>query len=354
MPSRGWTHDRTATPDETPVEAPVFIIGAGFNVDAVREAGPIFGDSIYIGRHQIRCGYPVVGDLARLCFGLESPPVDRSIEDLFQEAAERRDREPVRRLANELSKADYYLSHALIFENEGNSYAAFFRQFHRSHFLSFNYDALVELFLMSHQAWFPTDGYGVPAEVGVIVGHEDWRERRSSSKVLHLHGSLCLFSSLFDVRAGDRPGHAHLEMREQPRYHFDPHSIGHCFTPFERAPLPLGFERPEERIIAPAPSKSTGLVHEFIQAGFAHARRLLESSRDPVVSIGYSFNEHDRESYDPLLSALRSNRSPKLAVVSPQAEQIRDRLSSDYPGVEVLAEPYTFSEWVAAGYPGAT
>jgi hypothetical protein len=36
-----------------------------------------------IGRYQIECGYPLVGDTLRLCFGLDVPPAGKSIEDLF-------------------------------------------------------------------------------------------------------------------------------------------------------------------------------------------------------------------------------------------------------------------------------
>jgi hypothetical protein len=39
----------------------LFLLGAGFNIDATREAGPVYGNSIYIGQHQINCGYPLVG-----------------------------------------------------------------------------------------------------------------------------------------------------------------------------------------------------------------------------------------------------------------------------------------------------
>src|SRR5712664_1490307 len=92
---------------------PTFILGAGFNVDAADEAGPIFGESLYEGRYQIDCGYPLVAETVRLCFDLTRIPVGKSIEDLFSDALERKDHIPLMKLANRLRKADYYIAHLI-------------------------------------------------------------------------------------------------------------------------------------------------------------------------------------------------------------------------------------------------
>jgi len=57
----------------------LFLIGAGFNVDAARESCPVYGNSMYVGRYQMDCGYPLVSDVARLCFGLAQVPTGKSI-----------------------------------------------------------------------------------------------------------------------------------------------------------------------------------------------------------------------------------------------------------------------------------
>ena len=81
---------------------PTFILGAGFNVDATAEAGPIFGESLYIGRYQIECGYPLVGDTLRMCFGLDVLPAGLSIENLFADALARGDYGPLVELLSAL------------------------------------------------------------------------------------------------------------------------------------------------------------------------------------------------------------------------------------------------------------
>lgn len=137
------------TPDKDASTA--VLLGAGFNADAKAQAGPIDGYSIYNGRHEIQCGYPLASDLAELCFGIDRPPAGRSIEDLFQEAQEAQNAEPMRHLAEVLMKADYYLPAKLIpaFGARSNPYASFFDRFADCHFITFNYDSLPELFLLN-------------------------------------------------------------------------------------------------------------------------------------------------------------------------------------------------------------
>jgi hypothetical protein len=52
----------------------LFLLGAGFNIDATHEAGPVYGNSIYAGHYRIDCGYPLVADVLKLCFRLDRLP----------------------------------------------------------------------------------------------------------------------------------------------------------------------------------------------------------------------------------------------------------------------------------------
>jgi len=54
------------------------LFGAGFNVDAAREAGPVYGTSIYFGKYRIYPSYPLVAETTRLCFGLDRVPKGKS------------------------------------------------------------------------------------------------------------------------------------------------------------------------------------------------------------------------------------------------------------------------------------
>jgi hypothetical protein len=73
---------------------PTFVVGAGFNVDAVDEAEPVLGESL--------CGYPVIGETVRVCFKLARIPAGKSVEDLFSDALERGDYGPLVKLADRL------------------------------------------------------------------------------------------------------------------------------------------------------------------------------------------------------------------------------------------------------------
>ena len=143
---------------------PLFLVGAGFNADASHEAGTISGNSICIGTHKIDCGYPLVSDAARLCFGLAEVPKDKSIEDLFSESLERGDDSPVQNLAYLLMKADYYLAFRLASAEAPNCYKDFFEEFAETHFLTFNYDSLIETFLFRSRNWYPHDGFGLKVD----------------------------------------------------------------------------------------------------------------------------------------------------------------------------------------------
>lgn len=317
---------------------PTFILGAGFDADAAAEAG----------RQQHDFGYPLVGDTLRLCFDLPGIPEAMSIEDLFSDALERREYEPIRKLADRLRSADYYLAHALARAEKVNCYQRFFRAFPDSSFLTFNYDSLPETFLFRLGRWFPRDGYGVRVIAHLPPGSEEFADKTSSALVLHLHGSLCIRTSEYEARR--KPGEtiAWLTERDEPRYAFDPSSISANFTPFDRD---VGADDVEDRIIAPVPDKSRGLQQAFIRTSYAKAVDVVRDS-DIVVTIGYSFNAHDRGSYQVLLDALRASKARRLLVVSPDADIVVKAIRLGFPDLAIQPLKATFKQWVDASFPG--
>jgi len=136
----------------------VFLVGAGFKVDAASQAG--------VSDHR----YPLVSDLASHCFGMRSLPTGRSIEDAFADALSRKDDKPLRVLSDLLMEADYYITPGLRPDRGAieNSYTAFVRRFEQETVITFNYDSLLELVLFGMQRWRPEDGYGVPVRAEEI------------------------------------------------------------------------------------------------------------------------------------------------------------------------------------------
>ena len=317
---------------------PTFILGAGFNADAAEEAG----------RQQHDSGYPLVGDTLRLCFDLPRIPAGKSIEDLFSDALEGRDYDPITKLADRLRSADYYLAHALARAERVNCYQRFFRAFPGSNFLTFNYDSLPETFLFRLRCWYPRDGYGVRVTAHLPPGSEEFADKTSSALVLHLHGSLCIRTSEYE--AWRKPGEtiAWLTERDEPRHAFDPASISANFTPFDRD---VGADDVEDRIIAPVPDKSQGLKQVFIRDTYTKAVAGLRDSGS-VVAIGYSFNAHDRGSYQTLLDALRVSKGRRLLVVSPDADTVVKAIRLGFPDLAIDPLKATFKQWVTASFPG--
>lgn len=257
---------------------PIFLLGAGFNADAKAESGAIDG-----------IAYPLAGDLAHLCFGLCSLPLEQSIEDLFNDAQEHNDPEPIRRLSDCLMKADYDLLEHLLsyFGAKRNCYYRFFERFVGSQYLTFNYDSLPELFLLHQSQWYPHDGYGVPVDCEIYPTDAPMKDRPSTSLVLHLHGSLCLYASPFKFEEAPGEKLTLLKEREQPQFRFDPDKIGRLFHPFQGVCPNHDWDLPESRVIAPVPDKTEGLKGEFITEVYERAEELLRSSTLPLVAIGY-------------------------------------------------------------------
>lgn len=322
---------------------PVFLIGAGFNADATAEAGPIYGHSIYIGKHQIPCRYPVLADLPRICFGSSSLGPNESVEHLLAEAQDRGQREPVERLAREIMRADYYLVPELAREGSQNCYARFFNRFEKAQFLTFNYDSLVDLFLFRRGRWCPEDGYGV-AVLADRCGAAK-APRVSKSLILHLHGTFCLYIS--DHQFVDRTG-CGIEWYEDvnpPRYIFDPQSISNLFRGYRRIAPTCGYEPVARRVVAPVSDKTSGLQGRFVQRMYQRADELLESA-DVLIAIGYGFGATDEASYVPLLAALQRAKAPRLLIVDPAASSIAASLRPRVLGTDVCALDWTLKQWV--------
>jgi hypothetical protein len=327
---------------------PTFRLGAGFNVDATAEAGAIFGESVYGERYRIDCGYPLVGETLRLCFSLDMLPDGKSIEDLFADAIGCSDYDPLERLADRLREADYYIARRIARGEEANCYRRFFNTFANSDFLTFNYDSLPETFLYHLGRWYPQDGYGLPVAVVLPPGKDELADKKSSALVLHLHGSLCVSTSETEVRRKPGQSTPMLTPRDKPLFAFDASSISANFSPYQREP---GSDDARDRVIAPIPDKSQGLSEAFVGGTYAKAEALVRES-EIVVAIGYSFNHHDRASYQRLLCALHESSSRKLLVVSPDAYNVASALRPAFPSLSIEPLTTTFKKWVDASFPG--
>jgi len=324
----------------------VFLLGAGFNRDAACEAGQFV--PLPSGRP---AQYPLASDLLDICFGLDALPPDRSVEDLFQNSINIGDRKPLEALYEVLMEADYYISPHLKHggSHEDNVYIGFLRDFPREPLLTFNYDSLPEILLLAERSWCPLDGYGVK-----VQAHEKTIRRGeqpveiSLRSILHLHGSLCVYPATFylEKRSGIEPDM--LKFDRPPDFIFDPDALGHCFFPFERIPPSVTYTHVADRVIAPVPNKAEGLKGEFIEAVYSQAVKFLSTARQ-IISIGYSFNPHDRHSYTKLLAA--AVEKPVL-LVAPDAESVIARLTDEYPDIRWAAQSMSFKEWVNNGYPG--
>ncbi len=329
----------------------LFLIGAGFNVDATREAGRIYGNSISVGLYPIDCGYPLVANVLKLCFGLDSAPSGKSVEDLFSEASQVGNYNPMERLVDRLMEADYRIAQKLASSESANSYRELLRRFEDAQFLTFNYDSLPEIFLTQEGRWYPEDGYGVPVATELAFGVKQLREAKSSSLVIHLHGSACVFTIESRIVGNPVGGMAQLVHLNEPLYAFDPDSISNCFPRYARIVSPTGHLRIAERVIAPVPDKSEGLKEAFIRESYAKALSLVRQA-GCVIALGYSFNPYDHVSYHPILEALARSHDRILCLVSPQAGELAKRISAEYPDLRVRAVEKTFGKWAADSFRG--
>lgn len=311
----------------------LFLLGAGFNADAGTVRTP-YGE---------RCFYPLVGDVARLCFP-SGIPAGTSVEGLFCEAKEKHDTGPMQRLTEKLMEADNYLAHKLASPGESNCYSDFFEAFAGANFLTFNYDSLPEIFLFRTGRWYADDGYGVPVETDLIFDAVLPVDRKSASKVVHLHGSHCLRASGFEIRGDTGRRFASLAMLERPTFKFDPDSLSSLFSPYRRVLPDASYERTHGRVIAPIPDKASELERPFVRALYGAADAMVRAC-GTLVAIGYSFNLHDCSSYNPILKALALTGDRTLVIVSPEAAEIERRLSREFPNLRLVAIENTFKGW---------
>jgi len=183
-----------------------------------------------------------------------------------------------------------------------------------------------------------------------VKGGGNRKSRRSRSFVLHLHGSLCIYPSSFNLAPASDGITQLVVPKERPAYIFDPHTLAELFRPYRRMPpQPTDYVGPEHRVIAPIPNKAQGSEQEFIKAVHAQARDVLRSSNN-IIAIGYRFNPLDRISYDHLLQVASQGKQTRIVLVCPDAEALRNQLSAAYPGIEWVAISTTFKEWVEAEF----
>jgi len=202
-----------------------------------------------------------------------------------------------------LMQADYRIAGRLSAGQSSNSYLTFLKHFPASHFLTFNYDSLIEILLFALGRWRPDEGYGV--EVQTTLDNDGIQlPARSENLVLHLHGSLCVYPSKFSISwVSSGRNHTGILQYRDPLFVFDPYNITNRFYPYGRVGPTLSQDhRPlYQRVLAPVPDKAKGLQASFIRAVHARATELV-SPAERVVSIGYSFSPYDRASYDRLLT----------------------------------------------------
>lgn len=324
----------------------IFILGAGFCVDAASEAGNPTGV-------QGPAKYPIVSELLKVCFAKDSLPPEKSIEDLFQECIDKNNREPIKRLYDILMEADYFITPNLKMggSREENVYMRFLDDFPISPLITFNYDSFPEILLLSKKVWRPEDGYGVFAKTKFGFGSDQFKSslpKNSKRLILHLHGVLCVYPDEFYIEYEPDSIYGALRERENPIYIFDPDKITHCFTPYVPIPPTDDFKYPEFRVLAPVPNKSKGLNSIFIQEVYRQAKALIGKSK-MIVVIGYSFNTNDKDSYLPLLKVAVNRR---ILVVSPNSGSLVMRLKDEYPDINWGWKDMSFKEWVLKKYPG--
>ena len=322
----------------------LFLLGAGFDADAAGEAGPIYGNSIYVGSYRIDCSYPTLADVAGLCFGLDNVLVDKSIEEMFADAIEQGNYDPLRKLYERIMEADFRLAWRLSSPEHPSCYREFFESFSESTFITFNYDSLPAIFLHRLHRWYPHDGYGVPVETETMAGAMIVEFPKSTSLVLHLHGSFCVYTMENEIIDGAPGAISWLQPLATPRYLFDPDSISMCFPLYRRSMSRTGYISIEERVIAPVPGKATQLQAPFIMTTYERACLLIRESGN-LIAIGYSFNRHDGASYGPLLEALSSSPDKSLVIVSPQATEAAEQITHEYRALRVKSIDKTFNTW---------
>ena len=320
----------------TPEQSVAFLLGAGFNADANLEAGCCCIE------------YPLVPDLARICFGLHNAPNGKSVEDMFQDAAKARNKAPEEKLCEYIFKADDSIPHRLWPKcGSTNSYLRMLRDFPTAPILTFNYDSLVEILLLRLGLWNPGDGYGVPVKFDLEPLHDGSNLPTASSRpVLHLHGTLCVYTAGIEIIPGACNGNGTIKLSKSS-FAFDPGPIWSSFGSYRKHVSGHYYADPEhQRIIAPVPDKSTGLIKEFVGQVNRRAVEAVQSAQE-IIAIGYKFNYLDAQSYQHILHAASGKT---VTVVAPDADETVRRMKNEFPKIVWRSIPKKFADWVASGY----
>jgi hypothetical protein len=323
---------------------PLFLLGAGFNLDANEEAGYHNG---YNKEDFLSCelfgdvGYPLANNLKKICFPAENNS-SISIEELFYKAINSNYLEPIIKLCKKIIFADGIIVPKLLPESKHpNCYLDFFNRFKTSSFLTFNYDSLPEIFLYKLNHWNPHDGYGCSVESNFYGTSEEKTkllQNASKSLVVHLHGSLYVLTSNFDLI--EEKESYNLVKPKKPTFTFDPQTP--LFHPnYDSVPPQIVNESLENRIIAPIPDKTKGLKKDFIDKMYSKAKDFINNTNQIVV-IGYNFSEHDKSSYHNLIQDFKN----EILIISPNAEELKDRLKNEYTEIQWYAESSSFKVWV--------
>lgn len=347
------------------IENPVFLLGAGFNLDAnalipdsptIDQPGRVIGlthDSSWDWEQlPLLLKYPLVTDLVSACFGPDADLSDGA-EALFSSAFAASDWVVLKRFVTILQGADHYLARKMTIL-QASPYLRFFKDFGSTKFMSYNYDSLAEIHLRSLGLWHPASGFGFEVEAytnGFPGAPIRYKNDIASTIVLHLHGSLCVYPIEFDISAAEGHEGQWLTLRERLRCVFDADSLGLDFQPFVRPGLCHGYRTPEQRVIPPIINKAESLEAAYFRTIAQQACDLIDDAQT-LVAIGYSFADSDAISYGPYLTQLFS-RGKELVVVGPSAIKSVLRLKAKYPlhSSSISSLNLTFAQWVEAGYP---
>ncbi|MCF6777722.1 hypothetical protein L3V83_14215 [Thiotrichales bacterium 19X7-9] len=319
---------------------PIILLGAGFNADVKSEVS--IEDT---GVDENYKDYPLLNKMAKICNYDENDNIE---EQLYKDIRQN-NLEPLTNFCDAIMGCDYYLAQKLR-DDSNNCYYRFFDEFKGYQFLTFNYDSLPEIILLELAYWHPKDGYGIPVQYNydaVLKRIGNIPQHSSQSKVLHLHGTFCVGSDY--ITTADKTGNIRLE-DQKPHFIFDTSSISNAFPSFIRIP---SYSQIERRIIPPIPNKAAKLKQEFIQSIYKISNEYIRNSGQ-LITIGYSFNDHDVDSYRPLLTSLNDCANPLMLIVSPDAHDICARLrQKDFTkNIDIRIVDKTFREWVNSDYEG--
>ena len=123
-------------------------------------------------------------------------------------------------MTNSIMKADYYL---LGPDNTTESLVPYYQllqKFPHSPILTFNYDGMVELLFHKERKWNLTDGFGVKVDYEQARRSDRTKtNKKSERKILHLHGSLYVYSVEFQFSLPDNDGTQWMSEKDPPKFY---------------------------------------------------------------------------------------------------------------------------------------